>query len=1163
VFLLLCSSVLADDIGYVVKDTVNNDLLSVLEDLGHDVDIVDVNDDLDDYDMLLIGDEDFNDVEVSKIPLYDVPSLLLNSHNFYKSIHNNFGLSWNKGKTSNYKLKVKNEGLITEGLDEEFFVYDEEGYVYYMSGRKVDGISEVYVSGHWYGDTVVYSIDPGTVFYNNKISNERMLFFGAVESDKWSLQGKNLFENSVDWVLKGGDSDNDGYRDDDDNCMYVYNPEQEDFDNDGLGDLCDDDKDNDGYDNDCNDYNSLINPGAEEIFDNIDQNCVNDRPVLVRDISDLEWNEDNDLVNELNLNDYFKDYEGDSLSYGIKDTSSEDGITVEIDENLVSFYVEENWNGEDWLIFEVSDGSLEEESNKVDLTVRSVNDSPVLDDLDDLIVLIGDEVEVRLSGDDVDGDLLTYSVSDNRFSKENNIFIWLTDEIGIFNFVFSVSDGYLVDSEVVNVKVFNKILINEISLDWIEFYNSSDNYFGLNGCVLENNDEVFELDGYLIPYGYEVFDLELENGFVRLICNGVELDYVEFDIEEGKSYGRDNGWKLFDNPTKGKSNNADVVKPVVNLISPIDVNFDVNEIEFIFNVNEESECSIYLNDVFEDSKEVNGEGDFILTVYDGNYEWYVGCDDGSNVGLSEVENFEVDVEYEPVLSFEDLIVNEGEEVVIKVNGFDKDGDKLNYVLDDDRFNPLTVELDSGDLFISKWMTGSNDAGEYEVGLSVSDGVYVVNEIINVKVLNKNLLPIIEIEDVELDEGSERIVDIVISDDGVVVSLDVILEENVECSVVNDKLKVVALEGFYGRGRCVVEVVDDEKGKSSEEVEIKVNAVGDLKCNDNQGYLCLENEICRGDLLDSRDGVCCSVRCYEVIDKLDYCSKISDIFEISIVEPDEDENFYVGEEIEVEIEVESKEDVDLDLEVVLFDLDENKEISNDKVDLEVEDEEEESLFLEIPYDVDEKNDFIIFVKAENGECSEDMIEVDINRKENDLVIEDLVVNEGYCDERSNLVIDVLNNGEEDEFVYVEVKEGELIKKSENIEIEEGENKKINLGFSLDEGEHELEVNVVGGVIVSEDVRLDVKCREKEIISVGGVKEEKSLNEKENFKKPTNFITGKVVKKFDPDCYGFLSCVLEGGNKWYDIALVLGIAILIVGFVVALGKLSAWFGGNVNI
>jgi C1A family cysteine protease len=71
------------------------------------------------------------------------------------------------------------------------------------------------------------------------------------------------------------DSDKDNLPECRDNCPFVSNPSQSDFDNDSIGDACDNDDDNDLFNDsvDCSDRNASINPGAEEICDGLDNNC--------------------------------------------------------------------------------------------------------------------------------------------------------------------------------------------------------------------------------------------------------------------------------------------------------------------------------------------------------------------------------------------------------------------------------------------------------------------------------------------------------------------------------------------------------------------------------------------------------------------------------------------------------------------------------------------------------------------------------------------------------------------------------------------------------------------------------------------------------------------------------------------------------------------------
>ena len=56
-----------------------------------------------------------------------------------------------------------------------------------------------------------------------------------------------LFSSSLVGCISESDIDSDGISDKVDNCPDFFNPEQLDFDDDKVGDLCDTDDDNDGF----------------------------------------------------------------------------------------------------------------------------------------------------------------------------------------------------------------------------------------------------------------------------------------------------------------------------------------------------------------------------------------------------------------------------------------------------------------------------------------------------------------------------------------------------------------------------------------------------------------------------------------------------------------------------------------------------------------------------------------------------------------------------------------------------------------------------------------------------------------------------------------------------------------------------------------------------
>lgn len=76
---------------------------------------------------------------------------------------------------------------------------------------------------------------------------------------------------------QGGDADGDTICGNTDNCPLAANLDQADLDGDGTGNLCDPDADGDSYlapADDCDDLDPAVHPGAPELCDGVDNNCL-------------------------------------------------------------------------------------------------------------------------------------------------------------------------------------------------------------------------------------------------------------------------------------------------------------------------------------------------------------------------------------------------------------------------------------------------------------------------------------------------------------------------------------------------------------------------------------------------------------------------------------------------------------------------------------------------------------------------------------------------------------------------------------------------------------------------------------------------------------------------------------------------------------------------
>jgi hypothetical protein len=155
------------------------------------------------------------------------------------------------------------------------------------------------------------------------------------------------------------DSDDDGITDDIDNCPNTANPNQEDLNEDGIGDVCDNDKDGDGIENDSDNCVEVANPNQEDIDgdgigdacdddndndginDDVD-NCPTIQNPLQGDmdgdgIGDICDDSDNDGVMDnvdncpTNYNPSQEDMDGDGIGDACDDDNDNDGVNDDID----------------------------------------------------------------------------------------------------------------------------------------------------------------------------------------------------------------------------------------------------------------------------------------------------------------------------------------------------------------------------------------------------------------------------------------------------------------------------------------------------------------------------------------------------------------------------------------------------------------------------------------------------------------------------------------------------------------------------------------------------------------------------------------------------------------------------------------------------------------
>src|SRR3989344_995875 len=554
-FLLILPLTSASDFAYIVKSSagVDSHLVSEFESLGfsletvYEINIPSTN--FSKYRILIIGNQNLDSPEA--IPIDQYRSLTLNSYNYYKRTTSDYQLGWsidNGVKSSPTQLSVVNTiSQITAGLPGNFNAYtvsNINAQTSYLEGQKPSGTVNLVSNVNAPGEVVVASLSPGNKFLNNKTLTQKAIFFGITSPQYWTSQSRQLFTNSISWLLEDEDRDNDGYAYDLD-CNDLdseshpgaeeipYDNKDQDCDGSDLNDL-----DEDGYSSDivggldCDDFDPIINPSNPDVYNN----CINDAPI-VQNIPTMTVDENSIASFSVDATDP----ENDILSYKIND------LRFIVSENTFSWQTTYEDSGDNKFNVTVSDGSLDS-IKTVLIEVKNLNRPPTLTEIPQILWNEDSSYILNLSNyfKDLDLDFLVFGIEDT--SPDTNVFV-SSPASGIFNFSsrkdWSGSDWIqfwasdLKDKTVSNIVLLNVSPVNDApvftgkvsNFTWNEDTNLTNainlrNYFSdvdsdITFSVSGNTNIAVAIDNGIVSF----IPLKDYNGQETIIFTGSDSEY--------------------------------------------------------------------------------------------------------------------------------------------------------------------------------------------------------------------------------------------------------------------------------------------------------------------------------------------------------------------------------------------------------------------------------------------------------------------------------------------------------------------------------------------------------------------------------------------------------------------------------------------------------------
>jgi len=488
----------------------------------------------------------------------------------------------------------------------------------------------------------------------------------------------------------------------------------------------------------------------------------NDWPVI-EEIVDIVFNEDE--ITTYDLNEYISDY--GTPDWGMTwSTSGNEHVFIEFANGVATITSEENWNGMEIVGLTSTD---DDETNPLSTTtpvtiiVAPVNDAPIANGGDDQShTVVHDQnpltnsVAISLNGigTDIDGDDLEFSwiLEDDTLSTSSE---YTTELIaGNYTFFLTVSDGELTALDSVNITI-----------------NPEENTTPTANVLTETMDEDTELSIILTADDIDGDDLMftlLDSTETGIITGDIpRLSYTPYENVNGQD-----NFKFSVTDGYGASDTAEVtitISPVNDIpvfaylpnqsladigdtlifnVSATDIDGD----EFIMSIESDSVLS---GAIFTDNNDGSGTFNWTPVPADtGNYPVTFLANDGMITGEMDIIISIGDMNRPPELAtIGSKEVAETDTLIIDISAYDSDGDSLYFQVD---------SLPEGSVFADNqdstatftWIPDYDDAGEYEVTVTVSDMFNLSDaETFTIIVHDVNRPPVADAAEITTDEDT--------------------------------------------------------------------------------------------------------------------------------------------------------------------------------------------------------------------------------------------------------------------------------------------------------------------------------------------------------------------------------------------------------------------------